>query len=104
MPLPILWADYAIPNACPNQSSPVLFLQGTVAKSEFQDDGLVLRLLREEIVENVENDPDRVRFDVSMANEGQLRERFEQLEGIEIGPILAIWQQSLKRALPAKFN
>jgi hypothetical protein len=77
-----------------SDSAPVDNDKGTVAKSEFQDDVLVSKLVDEGILNNVDNNPDLVRFDDSIENEGQLRERLEQIEDIEIKPILAIWRQT----------
>jgi hypothetical protein len=68
-----------------------------IAKSEFGNDNLVSTLLNEGILKNVDDDPPRVRFDYSITDEGQLRSRLEQIEGILIDPILAIWRQTLFR-------
>jgi hypothetical protein len=69
----------------------------TIAKSEFGNENLVLTLLNEGLLKNVDDVPDRVRFDDSLTDENQLRSRLEQIEGINIDPILAIWRQALFR-------
>ncbi len=66
----------------------------TVAKSEFGNENLVLTLLNEGIVQNVDDEPDRVRFDDSVIDEGKLRSLLEQMGGIQIDFILAIWRQA----------
>lgn len=69
----------------------------TVAKSEFGNENLVSSLLNKGILENVESDPDRVRFDVSIMDEGKLKSNLEQIESIQIDPILVIWRQVLAK-------
>lgn len=68
---------------------------GSVAKSDFQNDDVVLRLLSKDIIKNTDFDPNRVYFKDSITNEGQLRKHLDQIRDIEIEPILAIWQQYL---------
>jgi hypothetical protein len=68
--------------------------RGTVNRSEFQDDGVVTTLVNAGILETVDDNPDLFRFDDAISDEGQLRERLEQLENIGIDPILAIWRQT----------
>jgi hypothetical protein len=72
-------------------------LDWTVAKSEFGNENLVSSLLNKGILENVESDPDRVRFDVSILDEDKLKSNLKQIEGIQINPILVIWRQILAK-------
>jgi glycyl-tRNA synthetase beta chain len=63
------------------------------AKSNFQDNELVSRLLDEKIIRDSENNPDCVYFDDSIMDEDQLRKRLERIEDINIELILAISRQ-----------
>ena len=84
--------DYSVKEAAKaNQDSALSEkIERTIPKSEFGDENLVLTLLNEGILKNV--DIDHVRFDDSITNEDLLRSRLEQIEGIQIEPILAIWR------------
>jgi len=75
------------------------FTQKTIEKYTFQDNDLVLRLLNEGIIKSVSYQPNLTRFDDSIADESQLRQRLEQIADIEIDPIVAIWQQSSQAGL-----
>lgn len=67
-----------------------------IAKSEFQDEGLLRRLLTEkEIVEDIDNSG-YVFFDSIIKNEDQLESRLKKIGLTKTEPILALWKQSLK--------
>ncbi|MFX0206045.1 MAG: hypothetical protein ACFFDT_08655 [Candidatus Hodarchaeota archaeon] len=75
------------------------FTQKTIEKYNFQDDDLVLKLLKKGIIKSVSYQPNLTRFDDSIADESQLRQRLKQIAGIEIDPIVAIWKQSSQAGL-----
>lgn len=79
------------------------FTQKTIDKYKFQqdqqDNDIVKKLLNKKIIKSVSYDSYFLRFDDSMVDEGQLRKRLGQIVGIEIEPIIAIWQQSSQAGL-----
>lgn len=72
---------------------------GTIAKSDFRDKNLVLRLLEEKIIERNNNSPDSVCFNNTIKDEIQLKEYLEQKGISQKEQILAIWRQSQQIAL-----
>jgi len=78
------------------------FFQETVSKNQFQNNDLVSRLINKQIIKNVSYDFNLVRFDDSIEDEDQLRKRLELISGIEIEPIITIWQQSSQAGLGAQ--
>ena len=82
--------------------SGIAFNRGTVAKSDFRNNNLVLMLLNKEIIKEVVNYTDYVYFSDSIKDESQLKRHLEELNinSDKIGQILAIWRQS-NNNLPA---
>lgn len=70
----------------------ILEKRPAVAKSNFQDENLIRKLLEEKVIKNDEKDNNYVYFDENIMNEEQLKER-----GIK--QILAIWRASRKSYL-----
>ena len=74
----------------------IAFNRGTVAKSEFPNSNLVLKLLQEEIIKEVDTYTDHVYFSDSINEESQLKGRLEEVDinSDEIGQVLDIWRQT----------
>jgi alpha-mannosidase/chitodextrinase len=64
-----------------------------IAKSDFPDERLVLKLLKEGIIRSDESNPDYVYFDDSIRHKGHLKKRLEQTGIKEIKSVLAVWQR-----------
>jgi hypothetical protein len=71
-----------------------------VAKSEFKNNELVKRLLRENVIKNAPDNSNYAYFDNSINNENQLRKRLKPIGiGDEIESISAIWRESSKNKI-----
>jgi hypothetical protein len=69
-------------------------LKGTIPRAEFPSDGVVTTLVDAGIIVPDDQDPDLFRFDDAIDDEGQLRERLVEIDGLEINPILVLWRQT----------
>jgi hypothetical protein len=75
------------------------FTQKTIDKHRFKDNDLVLKLLKKGIIKSVSYQQNLTRFDDSIANENELRQRLEKIAGIEVEPIVDIWQKCSQNGL-----
>jgi NADH:ubiquinone oxidoreductase subunit E len=67
-----------------------------VAKSDFNDNHLVLNLMKEKILREDEQNRDYVFFEDTINDEAQLRKRLGQAEIKEVEPVADIWRKSLE--------
>ena len=74
----------------------VFFSGESVAKTKFQNENLVINLLKKRIIENDKRDHRYIYFNKKIKKEKQLRERLKHLVSAEIESILTIWRQSYK--------
>jgi len=66
-----------------------------IAKSDFSNADLILRLLEQKVIKSDQSDPDYVSFDEIIQSEDQLKERLNEIDISEIEPILLMWRESV---------
>ena len=71
------------------------FAQGSVAKSDFNDDNLVSRLLEEKMINDIPDNTGLVRFDESIKSKDQLKRRLSQTGISETDLVLDLWQKQI---------